>query len=162
MYRPNFSENLPYPFVRFGNGAGNISAPVLNILATIRMATAAPIVIAGTKQFDASRFNIAVSGLPKFDYYRCAYLALGMGALSAPMVRFVHQTIKRGSDLGQDSNGIGSIEVAANSRQVDRKVLNEEVGGVLHPLNSPSMLLIFLTRSSLAANELAELLKAKC
>jgi hypothetical protein len=61
MYRPNLCENLLYPFVRFGDGAGNISAPILNILATILMTTGAPVVVAGTKEFDASWLDIAVN-----------------------------------------------------------------------------------------------------
>jgi hypothetical protein len=85
-----------------------------------------------------------------------------MGSLSAASARFVHQTIKGVPDLSQGSNSIGSIKVAANARQVDREVLYEEVGAVVHALNVPLVLLIFLTRSSLAANELAELLKTKC
>jgi hypothetical protein len=128
MYRPNLCENLSYPFVRFGNGTRNISAPILNILATILMAAGSPVVIAGTKEIDASWLDIAVDGLPKFDHYRCACLALGMGPLPAPSAGFVHQTIKGVSDLGQNSNGICSIKVATNARQVDREVLYKEVG----------------------------------
>jgi hypothetical protein len=70
MYRPNFCENLSYPFVRFGDGTRNISAPIFKVLATILMATGSPVVIAGTKEFDTSWLDIAVNELPKFNHYR--------------------------------------------------------------------------------------------
>src|SRR6516165_11590657 len=94
MHRPNLCENLLYPFLRFGNSGGDISAPILNVLATILMATGAPIVVAGSKEFDASWLNIAVNAIPKFDHYRSAHLALDMRHLAAASARVVHQTIK--------------------------------------------------------------------
>jgi len=127
MYRPNLCENLLYPFVRFGDGTCNISAPNFNALATILMATGSPVVIAGAKEFDASWLDIAVNGLPKFDHYCSTYLALDMGPLPAASARFVHQTIKGVPDPGQDSNGIGCINVLANARQVDGEMLYEIV-----------------------------------
>ena len=115
MYRLNLYENSVYPFVRFGDCTRNISAPILNILAAILMATSSPVIIAGTKEFDASWLDIAMKGLPKFDHYRSTYLALDMGPLPAASARFVHQTIKGVPDPGQDSNGIGCINVLANA-----------------------------------------------
>ena len=79
------------------------------------------------KEFDASRLDIAVNGLPKFDHYCSTYLALDMGPLPAASARFVHQTIKGVPDPGQDSNGIGCINVLANARQVDGEMLYEIV-----------------------------------
>ena len=84
MYRLNLYENSVYPFVRFGDCTRNISAPILNILATILMATSSPVIIAGTKEFDASWLDIAMKGLPKFDHYRSTYLALDMGLCPPP------------------------------------------------------------------------------
>ena len=100
MYRLNLYENSVYPFVRFGDCTRNISAPILNILATILMATSSPIIIAGTEEFDASWLDIAMKGLPKFDHYRSTYLALDMGPLPAASAGFVHQTIKGVPDPG--------------------------------------------------------------
>ena len=128
MYRPNLCENLLYPFVRFGNSGGDIPAPILNVLTTILMATSQPVLIAGTKEFDASWLDIAANGIPKFDHYRSAYLALYMGPLSDTSARFVHQTIKGVPDPSQDSNSIDSIKVAADAGQVRREMLYEIVG----------------------------------
>jgi hypothetical protein len=127
MYRPNLCENLPYPFVRFGDGASNISAPILNVLATILMATGSPVLITGAKEFDASWLNIAMNGIPKFHHYRSTYLALDMRSLSATSAR-LYQWVKGVPDLSQDSNSIGSIKVAANAGQIDTEVLYEIVG----------------------------------
>ena len=83
MYRPKLCENFAYPFMRFGNGVCNISSPILNILATILMATGPPIVVAGEKEFDASWLDVAANGLPKFDHYRCTYPALNIRPFTA-------------------------------------------------------------------------------
>src|SRR5262249_31268605 len=83
MYRPNLCEDFAYPFVRFGDGVCNISPPILNILATILMATGSPIVVAGAKEFDASWFDVAANGIPKFDHYRRAYPALNIRPFTA-------------------------------------------------------------------------------
>jgi hypothetical protein len=161
MYRPNLCENLLYPFVRFGNSGGDIPAPILNVLTTILMATSQPVIIAGTKEFDASWLDIAANGIPKFDHYRSTYLALDVRPLSATSARFVHQTIKGVPYAGQGRNDIGSVRITAYTRVVDRKMLYEIVGRVVHPLNAPLNRLIILTRYSLAANEFAELRKAE-
>jgi hypothetical protein len=74
MYRPNFCEYLLYPFARLGDGTRNISAPIFNVLATILMAAGAPVIIAGTKEFDAS---ISLSTSVSVKYSLCLYAAFG-------------------------------------------------------------------------------------
>ena len=106
--------------MRFGDGTCNISAPIFNVLATILMPTGPPVVVAGAKEFDASRLDIAVNGLPKFDHYCSTYLALDMELLPAASARFVHETIKGVPDPGQDSNGIGCTNVFFGQCQASR------------------------------------------
>ena len=134
-----------------------ISTPILNILPTIFAATSQPVLIAGSKELDASWLRLSMSETPSLNHYRSADLMQDVWPRATTSRSSVRDEFL---DLWQHSTCNGHILGEASTRE-DLEMLDQIISRRMHPLIDFIPLPIFISSGSIiGADKLTEVIKA--